>query len=251
MTKILDLVSNLYAFTVAFVRVTLAATWYFVVALITIFMEFVEGCLITSKFSIDVYNAAKAHTPEISKNAPGPLLLVLFVGALGANLIIINEEILVVLCFAVAVLFILGNFIGSANEAFEDRAEGIQADIDKAYFTQLDSIQEVFVAEKALLNTSRHLQSLAFHYVANPVMAIKQRKNKALCGFIGHHFDKKLDVLNKAVTGGNRLPVFHDQVSASFRVIAMNKLKKNFTPRNNRQRKYQQKVAAAKQMMAA
>jgi len=160
-------------------------------------------------------------------------ILVFIANFLG--MIIINEEILVLICFGFAVYFIYENAADSVTEALNERSDGIRKELSSFLLIKQENLNELYKSEASLLNTSQNLLVLQ-NYCQQHFVELENNQQKALVGLVAQNFVHKLDALSTASAG--LTPSVHKQISTSFRESILEKFNKK---RRSKRRKSLQK----------
>jgi len=147
------------------------------------------------------------------------------------NMIIINEEILVLICFGLAVYFLYENLSDSVTESLNERSDGIRKELSSFLLIKQENLNELYKSEASLLNTSQNLLVLQ-NYCQEHFIELENNQQKALVGLVAQNFVQKLDALSTASAG--LTPSVHKQISTSFRESILEKFNKK---RRKKQRK--------------
>ena len=145
-----------------------------------------------------------------------------FLAGYAAGKVPINEEILVVFCFACALRLIYLNLGESIAAALNERSEGIRKELSAFLLVKQENLNELYVSEQNFLNTTKNLAILQ-NYCQTHFVHLDQNQQKALAGLVAQNLHAKLEALQ--VVKKSLQPTLHAQMSLSFREAVLENFK--------------------------
>ena len=142
------------------------------------------------------------------------MIFVFLVIGLHHNLILINEEILVALCFITALYFLYSNLGDSVTESLNERSQGIRQELTAFFRLREDDLRAQREAlEKASL-AKKHILSLQTYY-QKQYAETHAKKEQALIGLATQKVFARLEAMLHILETVQ--PALHSQINASFR----------------------------------
>jgi len=158
------------------------------------------------------------------------------------NFIIINEEVLVLACFAAAVYLLYTNMSDSVTESLNERAEGIRKELSTFLLMKQESLNELYKSEQSLLTTTENL-AIMREYCESNFLELDKDQEKALRALIADNFVQKLDAVSNASSGSTSY--VHKQIATSFRETILEGYSKAGKKKTKNQKKKNLKATLA------
>jgi len=182
----------------------------------------------------------------------GAIFLVFCVAAVQWEWLIINEELLVLYCFGMAIFVIMQNMSDSVSQSLNERADNIRKELTSFLLIKQESLNQLYQSEQSLLDTESNL-ALLEEYCQSNFIRLEHSQEQALAGLVAQNFVQKLDAISNISSGS--APYVHKQLSLSFRetVLEAYHLKQKAISGKKRSKRKSQKrglKAAIKQLSA-
>jgi len=171
------------------------------------------------------YNFSKNATqflavPENRFDLRAAVIIIFILGNNG--FFVINEEILVVFCFLIALLIIFVNVRETTISSLDERAEGIRKELSVFLLLKQENLGDLYKTEESFLNTTENIRVLQ-KYTREHFALLGESQQKTLVGLVAKNLQTQLIGLRSIKD--SLQPLLHKQIHASFRTAVLEKLK--------------------------
>jgi len=136
------------------------------------------------------------------------------IGVYAFQLCIINEEVLVALCFISAVFYIYVGVGDSITESLNERSDAIRKDLSTFLILKQENIQELIKNEDSFLKTTENIQ-IVHNFCRLHLKSLNQGQQSAFNGIVSKDIHTRLTALQNVQQSSQ--PVIHKLMHDSFR----------------------------------
>jgi hypothetical protein len=183
------------------------------------------------------------NRPDIARNLSiifFPLSYILFESS-----IVFNEELLIVVCFMIAVYFLYSELGNSIEESLNERSNKIKTDLVAFDVIKLDHLNNLHKTTLNVLEIQSQINDL-HSFSVQSIDCLDQNQKQAFVGLVSKNIVEKLQILtnlNKMMFGNHLVESFNGKISRQFhatkRVFTRTKIAKSkkTTARNKKSKK--------------